>query len=102
MKERQQHGLDDLNLEFKKDELKEAQSVLARISDRLIALQTEQSAPPRVVWHEEAKVPETPVAGLPYRWMILAGLAAFCLPFVGGFVALLLWHLGRLIGKLEP
>ena len=47
LKERQQSSNDSLTLKFKRDELSEAQAVLARISERLVSLQTEQSALPR-------------------------------------------------------
>ena len=85
---------------FKKDELAQSQKVLERIMERRIALQTEPGAPP-VVWHEPAKVPETP-SELPYKAMALAGALALCLPYIAGLVALVLWNLGRLIRKLEP
>ncbi len=102
LKDREALSGESLSLRFKRDELAEAQAVLSRINDRLVALQTERSAPRAVIWHEEAKVPEELVEAYPYRKMIVAGLAGFCLAYVGGFIALLLWHIGRLIGKLEP
>jgi capsular exopolysaccharide synthesis family protein len=82
LKDREQLSGESLNLKFKKDELAEAQAVLARISDRLIALQTERWAPTRVIWHEPAKAPQVPIEVLPYRSMSVAGLTAFLLPFV--------------------
>jgi uncharacterized protein involved in exopolysaccharide biosynthesis len=93
---------ESLNLKLKKDELTRAQAVLARISDRLIELQTEQSAPPRVIWHEPAKVLQEPVESMLYQKMALAAVAGFSFPYVVGFIALILWNLSLLIGKLEP
>ncbi len=81
LKNREQLSGESLNLKFKKDELAEAQTVLAKISDRLIQMQTERSAPPRVIWHMPAKVPEVPIEELPLRNMFVAGLPAFFLPF---------------------
>lgn len=81
LKERQDLSGEALSFRFKKDELHEAQAVLGRIQDRMIALTTERSAPPRVIWHEQAKVPNVPTELLPIRNMALAGLLAFCLPF---------------------
>jgi len=72
---------ESVELTFKKDELKEKEGVLARIAERQIALQTERSAPTRVILHEKARAPEAPVELLPYRNMALAGLLAMCLPF---------------------
>ncbi len=70
-----------LNLKVRKDELSEAQSVVLRIEDRVVQLQTEQSRPLRVWQHGEVQLPQVPVEVLPYRNMSLAGLLAFCLPF---------------------
>ena len=81
LKEGEQLSGERLNLKFRKDELAEKQAVLARISDRQIALQTELSAPMRVRWHEPANVPQLPIEELPIRNMSVAGLAAFFLPF---------------------
>ncbi|MGO9112644.1 MAG: polysaccharide biosynthesis tyrosine autokinase, partial [Thermoguttaceae bacterium] len=72
---------ENVNLTSIKDELTEKQAVLARIAERLIALETERSAPTRVIWHEPAQVPQAPVELLPFRNMALAGLLALCLPF---------------------
>jgi capsular exopolysaccharide synthesis family protein len=72
---------ENLNMRFRKDELADAQQVLAHISERVIALQTERAAPPRVVLHDAAKKPEVPTEIIPVRNMSLAGLAAFFLPF---------------------
>jgi hypothetical protein len=93
---------ENLNLTFKKEELARAEKVLERITDRQIALQTEKSAPERVVWHQPAIAPAVPVEALPYRNMVLAGLLAFCFPYAAGLFALVLWNLGKLIRKLEP
>ena len=102
LEERQQMSGESLNLKFKKEELAQAEAVLTRISDRLIAMQTEQSAPTRLIWHEPAKIPKEPVEAHLYRKMALAGAAALCFPCVAGFLALVLWNLGLLVGKLEP
>ena len=102
LRDREQLSGESLNLKFKKDELAKKEAVLARISDRLIALQTEQSAATRLIWHEPAKIPQVPVEAHLYRKMAVAGAAGFCFPYVAGFIALVLWNLGLLIGRLEP
>ena len=102
LKDRQQLSGESLNLKFKKEELAEAEAVLAKITDRLIALQTERAAPTRIKWHEPAKVPEEPIEAHLYQKMAVAGAAGFCFPYVAGFIALVLWNLSLLIGKLEP
>ena len=86
---------ENLNLTVKRDELAEKQKVLERIMERQIALQTERSAPARVIWMEPAKAPEAPVELLPYRNMALAGLGAMLLLF------LVLRLLGKRVGKSE-
>jgi capsular exopolysaccharide synthesis family protein len=81
LQQREQLSNEKLNLKFKKDELAQKQMVLTKITERQVALLTERSAPPRVIWHEEAKPPQAPIEILPYRNMSLAALVAFCLPF---------------------
>ena len=70
-----------LNLTFMKDELGQKQSVLDRITQRLIEMQTEQAAPSPVEWRIEARTPEAPIVAIPFKQMELFGIAAFCLPF---------------------
>jgi len=91
-----------VELTFLKNELSSQEGVLARITERLIALQTERDAPARVIWHQPAKPPEAPVELLPYRSMALAGLGGLCLPYAAGLFALVLWKLRKPIHKLEP
>ena len=81
LKERQQVSGEALNFRFKKEELNEAKAVLGRIQDRMIALTTERWAPPRIIWHEPAKVPNVPAELLPIPKMAAWGMLAFCLPF---------------------
>ena len=81
LQDRQQLSGEALNLKFKKDELAEAKTVLTKITDRVIALQTERSAPTRIKWHEPARVPQVPIEVLPMRNMSVAGLLTFLLPF---------------------
>jgi len=101
MSQLRQVSQENVNLTFLKDELAEKEGVLKRIAQRQIALQTESSAPTRVIWHEPAKPPDAP-GELPYGYMALAGLGGLCLPYAAGLIALILWNLGKLIRKLEP
>ena len=84
MKDREQSSGERLNLMFKKKELAQAEKVLARISDRMIAMQTERSAPPRVIWDEPAKVPEEPIEVAPFTSRNgLRGRGGVLLPLCG-------------------
>ncbi|MCE5268545.1 MAG: polysaccharide biosynthesis tyrosine autokinase [Planctomycetaceae bacterium] len=80
-KEMEKTSGDTLDLLFKKDELSQSEMVLDRITARQFELQTEQGAPPRIIWHQEAVPPQAPVQALPYRNAGLALLIGFCLPF---------------------
>ncbi len=102
LKELEQLGAENVNLTFMKDELAEKEKVLKRITERQVALETERAAPPRVIWHEPARIPEAPVEAWPYKQLALAGLVGLCFPYAAGLFALILWNLGRLIRKLEP
>jgi hypothetical protein len=102
MKDRDEMSDERLSLKFKKDELDEAQAVLKRIQDRIVAYTTERSAPTRIKWHESAKVPQVPLEVVPIKKMCLAAAAGYCFPYVAGFIALVLWNLSLLIAKLEP
>jgi polysaccharide biosynthesis transport protein len=59
-----------------------AQEMLDRIAARILQLQTEQNAPARISVYRPANEPQDPVESKPYRNMILASLAGFCLPFL--------------------
>ncbi|MEN6457939.1 MAG: polysaccharide biosynthesis tyrosine autokinase [Thermoguttaceae bacterium] len=72
---------ESLDLLFKRDELAQSEMVLDRITARQFELQTEQGAPPRVIWHQEATPPQAPVQEFPYRNAGLALLIGLCLPF---------------------
>ncbi|MEX2561276.1 MAG: AAA family ATPase, partial [Pirellulales bacterium] len=73
-------GDDSLQLEIARGELQRAELVFQKISDRIMALRTEQSAPTRVVERRRAVPPDRPV-DTPYAKLAAAGLAFFCLPF---------------------
>jgi polysaccharide biosynthesis transport protein len=80
-KELERASGDSLEFLFKKDELAQSEMVLDRIAARQIELQTEQGAPARVIWHQEALAPQSPVQDFPYRNASLAILIGLCLPF---------------------
>ncbi len=80
-KDRKDLSDDNLNLKIKRDELAEAQAVVSRINDRVVALNTEQNAPLRVNLVDDAKPPQDPIEVKPYRNMFMAGLIGFCFPF---------------------
>jgi uncharacterized protein involved in exopolysaccharide biosynthesis len=102
VKNREQSSGERLALIFKRNELTSAQAVLARISDRTIELQVERSAPSRVIWHSPAEVPRSPIESHVFRTMSMAVAAGFCLPYLLGFIALIIWNISLLIAKLEP
>jgi succinoglycan biosynthesis transport protein ExoP len=68
-----------LTLKTKKDELDRSESVHDAISDRILKLRTEQSAPARVTLLQSADVPKTPVKQWPWQLLMVPGL--FALPF---------------------
>jgi succinoglycan biosynthesis transport protein ExoP len=80
-KKRGRLSQESLSLKFKEDELSAAQGVLDKISERMIAMRTERSAPARIILHNKAEAPQVPVEVLPFSKMSLAGMLAFCLPF---------------------
>ncbi len=84
LKDFQQRSGERLNLTFMKDELGQKQSVLDRITQRLIEMQTEQAAPSLVEWRIEAHTPDGPIEAIPFKRMELFGIAAFCLPLCLG------------------
>jgi hypothetical protein len=102
LREREQLSPEKLNLKFKKEALAEAQAIVTRINERLISLQTEQSAPLRVIMHKTAETPQSPIEVLPIQKMALAAATGYCFPYVVGFIALVFWNLSLLIARLEP
>jgi capsular exopolysaccharide synthesis family protein len=70
-----------LNLEFARNELARSEEVFRRITDRITALRTEQSAPARASLLRKATKPELPINN-PYMTMAGLGGAAFGLPFL--------------------
>lgn len=70
-----------VDLDFARAELERAEQVFNRISDRIIALQTEMGAPPRANPLQRASVPDRPREIVPYKRLAAACLGAFCLPF---------------------
>lgn len=82
----QRHKLEKLSdrsvdLDFARAELERAEQVFNRISDRIIALQTEMGAPPRANPLQRASPPERPREIVPYKRLTAACIGAFCLPF---------------------
>ncbi|HJT33788.1 MAG TPA: hypothetical protein VJ783_17205 [Pirellulales bacterium] len=69
-----------LEFEFARSELERAEVVFQRIAERIVALSTEQRAPPQVTLLERAIAPAEPSA-VPYSKLALACLGGFCLPF---------------------
>ncbi len=77
----QQSTGDSVTLMFEKDKLERAENVLDQISDRIVVLSTEQSAPRRVFERKTAEVPVAPVQSLPYLNALVALLAGLAAPF---------------------
>lgn len=69
-----------LEFDFARSELERAEVVFQRIAERIVALGTEQRAPPQVTLLERAAPPAEPSA-MPYSKLALACLGGFCLPF---------------------
>lgn len=81
-KELEKLGGESLNLAFAKDDLRRAEDVYQRISDRAEALRTERRAPDRVSSLKRAVPPHAPVRSIPYERLGAACLGCFCLPFL--------------------
>ncbi|MFG0262605.1 MAG: polysaccharide biosynthesis tyrosine autokinase, partial [Novipirellula sp. JB048] len=78
-----------LELEFTRAELEREERVFELIAERSMALSTESRAPGRVALLQPAEPALRPIATLPLRNMIVAGLFSGCLPFA----LALLWEL---------
>ena len=94
LKEMEKDGSETGELLAKREELTQSERVLDRITSRQIELQTEQGAPPRVIWHQSAVPPEAPVEDIPYRNLAIAVLVGLCLPF--GIAVAWERHVGRI------
>ncbi len=70
-----------LDLDFANKELDEAQNVYDVLHTRITQLRTESSAPTWISLENAAKPPTSPVTPAPFKHMVLAFLAAICLPF---------------------
>ena len=69
-----------IQLEFARADLDRAESVYYLIAERMVKLQTEQGARPRVEWEQEAGLPRAPVNSATKKMMMVA-LPAFLFPF---------------------
>lgn len=74
-------GDKSVHLDFARAELERAQDVFQRISDRIVMLQTEMSAPSRATPLKRAELSTKPLERIPLKRLGLACLGAFLLPF---------------------
>jgi capsular exopolysaccharide synthesis family protein len=81
LKNRKQSTGDTITLRFKQEELAREEQVLALISERIVQLETEQGAPPRVWEMEDAIVPTKPVKSVPYLNMLVVFAIGLGAPF---------------------
>lgn len=81
MADLRQGSTDSVDVEFQTTQLLREQSVLDRISDRIMELQTEQNAPQRVRLRERAERPSNPVPSRTPFYAAFAGLLALAFPF---------------------
>ncbi len=88
-------NVDNLELEFKRDELNRAGMVYALLAQRVQKLQTEQRAPRQIERRMEAVTPKRPLEEYPLMLMALAGGVAFCCPLLLAFGWE--WRIQRLI-----
>ena len=66
---------------FARDELTRAENVFGMITQRQLALQTEQGAPARILLRHPAVSAKAPIELYPFKALGLAVLAGLCLPF---------------------
>lgn len=76
----QQTSGDTLDLEFARAEMERAEQVFQMIAQRSLQVNTERAAPERVSLWDEAKPPVQPREQLPFKKLLLAGLAGLWLP----------------------
>lgn len=69
-----------LDIEFRRAELLRAESVLERISNRAVALRTEQRAPERVLLRQRARPPLHPISSYPIKEILFVIFAGFAMP----------------------
>jgi len=70
-----------LELEFSRSELDRGETVYTKLADRAFQMRTELRAPGRITFMRRADVPAAPVESMPYKWIVLAVLGSFCVPF---------------------
>ena len=70
-----------LDIEFRRAELLRAESVLERISNRTVALRTEQRAPERIILRQRARPPLYPISSYPVKEILFVLFAGFAIPF---------------------
>jgi polysaccharide biosynthesis transport protein len=70
-----------LELEFARSDLRRAEEVYQRISDRIMILKTEQKAPARATAIMKAIPPLSPREALPYKRFAAGAAGALCAPF---------------------
>jgi capsular exopolysaccharide synthesis family protein len=69
-----------VDLDFARAELERAEQVFSKISDRIVALQTEMGAPPRANPLQRAAPPEKPREVVPYKRFAVACFGVLFLP----------------------
>ena len=79
--EQEQSGGEAVELEFQRQELDRHESVLERISSRIVALRTELGAPGRISLQDDANLPMGPVEQLPWKKLGMAVFMALAAPF---------------------
>lgn len=72
---------DTLRLEFLKSDYERATLVAGLLSDRLYKTELEKKAPNPAEIFEWAQAPRLPDQNLPYKKILMAAAAAFCVPF---------------------
>ena len=82
----EQKGSDSADLFFAQEDRSTAVGILTKLNERLAEIKTEQRRGSGVQSLAQAKPPTTPVEAVPVRNMMLAGAAAFCFPFLLGFL----------------
>src|SRR5262249_51801947 len=70
-----------LELEFRKSKLEQVTKIHNQISDRILAITTEQRAPNRVEQFKEPAIPVLPDELIPFKKIVLVSGVAFLIPF---------------------
>jgi succinoglycan biosynthesis transport protein ExoP len=98
LQEMSKKGGNSAQLDFERGELAREEKVFEQVATRRLLLETEMDAPTGVQKLRDAETPKGPIEAWPFKRLLMACLAAFCVPFA----VVVVWErLTRRIGDSE-